>query len=98
MHMYKKTCAILSDDSFFVIALFIKTLRKKHTYFLKSKLFFLQIFLSPCCLQIPITLHKEKDYNEEGREVLKCGFKIGGGIDQDYKKSPQGYTDYVSQI
>lgn len=49
-------------------------------------------------LQIPITLHKEKDYNEEGREVLKCGFKIGGGIDQDYKKSPQGYTDYVGHI
>lgn len=46
--------------------------------------------------QIPITLHKEKDYDDEGREVLKCGFKIGGGIDQDYKKSPQGYTDYVS--
>jgi len=45
--------------------------------------------------QIPITLHKEKDYDQEGREILKCGFKIGGGIDQDYKKSPQGYTDYV---
>jgi hypothetical protein len=26
---------------------------------------------------------------------MKCGFKIGGGIDQDYKKSPQGYTDNV---
>ncbi|KAH8415706.1 hypothetical protein KR222_010649 [Zaprionus bogoriensis] len=47
------------------------------------------------CLSIPITLHKEKDYDQEGREILKCGFKIGGGIDQDYKKSPQGYTDYV---
>lgn len=46
--------------------------------------------------QIPITLHKEVDCDSEGREVLKCGFKIGGGIDQDYKKSPQGYTDYVS--
>lgn len=46
-------------------------------------------------IQIPITLHKEKDYDQEGREILKCGFKIGGGIDQDYKKSPQGYTDYV---
>lgn len=30
-----------------------------------------------------------------GREVLKCGFKIGGGIDQDFRKSPQGYTDNV---
>lgn len=45
--------------------------------------------------QIPITLHKEKFYDQEGREILKCGFKIGGGIDQDYKKSPQGFTDYV---
>lgn len=30
----------------------------------------------------------------EGREIMKCGFKIGGGIDQDFKKSPQNYTDY----
>lgn len=35
------------------------------------------------------------DYDADGREVLKCGFKIGGGIDQNYKKSPQGYTDNV---
>lgn len=27
---------------------------------------------------------------------MKCGFKIGGGIDQDFRKSPQGYTDNVS--
>jgi len=46
-------------------------------------------------LQIPITLHKEPELDPEGREVLKCGFKIGGGIDQDYRKSPQGYTDNV---
>lgn len=26
---------------------------------------------------------------------MRCGFKIGGGIDQDYHKSPQGYTDNV---
>lgn len=26
---------------------------------------------------------------------MKCGFKIGGGIDQDFTKSPQGYTDNV---
>lgn len=31
----------------------------------------------------------------DGRELLKCGFKIGGGIDQDFLKSPQGYTDNV---
>ena len=30
--------------------------------------------------------------------MLKCGFKIGGGIDQDYQKSPQGYTDNVREI
>ena len=44
------------------------------------------------CLSIPITLHKEDS---------KCGFKIGGGIDQDYRKSPQGYEDngiYVTEV
>lgn len=46
--------------------------------------------------QIPITLQKEAGVDAEGREVMKCGFKIGGGIDQDYRKSPQGYTDNVS--
>lgn len=46
--------------------------------------------------QIPITLHKETEVNENGEEVMKCGFKIGGGIDQDFRKSPQGYTDNVS--
>lgn len=48
--------------------------------------------------QIPITLHKEDSMAPDGRRVLKCGFKIGGGIDQDYKKSPQGYTDNVSNF
>lgn len=38
------------------------------------------------------------DYDAEGKEVLKCGFKIGGGIDQNYKKSPQGYTDNVNLL
>ena len=44
------------------------------------------------CLSIPITLHKEES---------RCGFKIGGGIDQDYRKSPQGYEDngiYVTEM
>lgn len=49
-------------------------------------------------MQIPITLHKETEINANGEEVMKCGFKIGGGIDQDFKKSPQGYTDNVKQI
>jgi len=49
--------------------------------------------------QIPITLQKESGgVDHEGREVLKCGFKIGGGIDQDFRKSPQGYTDNVSSL
>ena len=46
--------------------------------------------------QIPITLHKETELNVNGEEVMKCGFKIGGGIDQDFRKSPQGYTDNVT--
>ena len=30
-------------------------------------------------------------------QILKCGFKIGGGIDQDYRKSPQvGLDSYFS--
>lgn len=29
---------------------------------------------------------------------MKCGFKIGGGIDQDFTKSPQGYTDNVRYL
>lgn len=45
--------------------------------------------------QIPIKLTKEPSYDELGREVLKCGFKIGGGIDQDFRQSPQGFTDNV---
>ncbi|KAH9383622.1 hypothetical protein HPB48_025315 [Haemaphysalis longicornis] len=45
------------------------------------------------CLSIPIKLAKEVGIDSEGREVMKCGFKIGGGIDQDFTRSPQGYTD-----
>ena len=40
------------------------------------------------CLSIPIILHKEGPPGIPETD-LKCGFKIGGGIDQDYKKSPQ---------
>jgi len=49
------------------------------------------------CLSIPIILHKEAGQDQ----VPRCGFKIGGGIDQDYRKSPQGYSDngiYVTDI
>lgn len=48
--------------------------------------------------QIPITLTKESAMDTDGRELLKCGFKIGGGIDQDFLKSPQGYTDNVNNF
>ena len=47
-------------------------------------------------LQIPITLKKEEVVDNSGYAVKKCGFKIGGGIDQNYMKSPQGYSDNVS--
>ena len=47
-------------------------------------------------LQIPITLKKEEVVDNTGYAVKKCGFKIGGGIDQNYMKSPQGYSDNVS--
>jgi len=52
------------------------------------------------CLSIPIVLHKEGGPGVSELE-MKCGFKIGGGIDQDYRKSPQGYSDngiYVTEI
>ena len=37
----------------------------------------------------------------DGQKVMKCGFKIGGGIDQDYRQSPHGYTDngvYITEV
>jgi hypothetical protein len=52
---------------------------------------------APFPKQIPITLSKESGSGGPGGiEVMKCGFKIGGGIDQDYSKSPQGYSDNVT--
>ncbi|KAG8192857.1 hypothetical protein JTE90_014633 [Oedothorax gibbosus] len=53
------------------------------------------------CLSIPIKLTKETVVDAQGREVQNCGFKIGGGIDQDFHKSPQGYKDsgiYVTEV
>ncbi|GIX90296.1 tax1-binding protein 3 homolog [Caerostris darwini] len=53
------------------------------------------------CLSIPIKLTKEAAVDPEGREVLRCGFKIGGGIDQDYTLSSYGYKDsgiYVTEV
>ena len=39
--------------------------------------------------------------DQEGKPVYRCGFRIGGGIDQDHTKSPQGYPDkgvYITYI
>ena len=50
---------------------------------------------------LSIILKKEKSFDTEGREMLLSGFKIGGGIDQDFMSSPQGYSDngiYVTEI
>ncbi|EFX74856.1 tax1-binding protein 3 homolog [Daphnia pulex] len=63
--------------------------------------FFHQAGTAMECLSIPITLHKESVLDHEGREVHRCGFKIGGGIDQDFRKSPQNYSDngiYVTEV
>lgn len=35
--------------------------------------------------------------DESGQPLFRCGFRIGGGIDQDPTKSPHGYSDHVSQ-
>ena len=50
-------------------------------------------------------LYKDEDKDERGNPAIgpdgkpryKCGFRIGGGIDQDNTKSPQGYPDKVCQ-
>ena len=55
--------------------------------------------------QIPLVLEKEPEHDEhgnpyvgqDGKQKFKCGFRIGGGIDQDNTKSPQGYPDKVTQ-
>ena len=55
----------------------------------------------PFSFQIPITLTKEPEVGADGMEAMKCGFKIGGGIDQDFRRSPHGYSDngvYVTDI
>ena len=63
------------------------------------------LFFFFCDWQIPITLHKTVELDKfgspvldtSGRQVMKCGFRIGGGIDQDPSRSPQGYPDKVRQ-
>ncbi|CAG5120673.1 unnamed protein product [Candidula unifasciata] len=61
------------------------------------------------CYSIPIVLEKEQDIDQQGNPIrdpdgkprYRCGFRIGGGIDQDPSQSPQGYPDkgvYVTYI
>ncbi|CAH1772872.1 unnamed protein product [Owenia fusiformis] len=61
------------------------------------------------CYSIPLVLQKDPAtdpdgntvFDREGKQQFRCGFKIGGGIDQDPTKSPQGYPDkgvYITYI
>ncbi|EFO28465.1 hypothetical protein LOAG_00009 [Loa loa] len=53
------------------------------------------------CLSIAVELHKEQFVDENGQEVLRVGFKIGGGIDQDPSRAHYPYPDsgiYITQI
>lgn len=34
-------------------------------------------------------------FDPDGKQRYRCGFRIGGGIDQDPSQSPQGYPDKV---
>ncbi|XP_067948953.1 tax1-binding protein 3 homolog isoform X2 [Watersipora subatra] len=55
---------------------------------------------------IPLTLQKTQEFDKYGSPVLdssgkpqlKCGFRIGGGIDQDPSRCPHGYPDKVNGI
>ena len=42
--------------------------------------------------QIPITVVKEQALDAHGQLSLRIGFRIGGGIDQDFRLSP-GFMD-----
>ncbi|GMS88846.1 hypothetical protein PENTCL1PPCAC_11021, partial [Pristionchus entomophagus] len=54
------------------------------------------------CLSLAIELRKEEHIDSETREVvLRVGFKLGGGIDQDPARAPYQYPDngiYVTYI
>ncbi|XP_067948952.1 tax1-binding protein 3 homolog isoform X1 [Watersipora subatra] len=58
---------------------------------------------------IPLTLQKTQEFDKYGSPVLdssgkpqlKCGFRIGGGIDQDPSRCPHGYPDkgiYITYV
>ncbi|CAD5215622.1 unnamed protein product [Bursaphelenchus okinawaensis] len=53
------------------------------------------------CLSIQIELEKVRITLQDGQVVEKCGFRIGGGIDQDPEKSSFNYPDtgiYITSI
>lgn len=54
------------------------------------------------CLSISVTVTKLPVWDtNQGVEVLKSGFSIAGGIDQDHTKSPQQFTEagvYITKI
>uniref|UniRef100_A0A915C016 Secreted protein n=1 Tax=Parascaris univalens TaxID=6257 RepID=A0A915C016_PARUN len=53
------------------------------------------------CLSIAVELHKERFIDENGQQVLRVGFKIGGGIDQDPTRAQVPYPDtgiYITHI
>lgn len=68
------------------------------------RLFYMLINKCLLILKIPLVLEKEPEVDgmgnpvsgPDGKQKYKCGFRIGGGIDQDNTKSPQGYPDKVS--
>lgn len=68
------------------------------------QLFYMLINKCLLILKIPLVLEKEPEVDgmgnpvsgPDGKQKYKCGFRIGGGIDQDNTKSPQGYPDKVS--
>ncbi|XP_055328422.1 tax1-binding protein 3 homolog [Paramacrobiotus metropolitanus] len=43
---------------------------------------------------VAISVEKETLIGENGEPLYRCGFRIGGGIDQDPRKSPHGYRDH----
>lgn len=63
------------------------------------------MFINKCFLILKILLVLEKEFEVDGmgnfvlgfdgKQKYKCGFCIGGGIDQDNIKSSQGYLDKV---
>ncbi|VDP13247.1 unnamed protein product [Soboliphyme baturini] len=53
------------------------------------------------CPSIPVELRKRQVTGPSGEIQYRCGFRIGGGIDQDPSKSPYGYPDsgiYITHI